>query len=235
MKMKKVFLLLMCAMFFAVPFAGAQEAPEPATISVQGTGKLEVVPDVAFIQLAVVTEAATVSAAQQENAVLANQVYDRLIAAGIEKDYIKTSQYSVIPLYTQDDGKANTLPVIRGYQIINGFTVTVNSARAGEIIDLALQAGVNQVQTVRFGKLDESGAKNAVLQMAVRDALAKAESMAAALGKQISRIRTVTESGVYVQFPELARYSKSADSAATPISPGYVQFNANVQLVVEMH
>ncbi|HBS58725.1 MAG TPA: SIMPL domain-containing protein, partial [Firmicutes bacterium] len=48
MKLKKVFLLLMCAMFFAVPFAGAQEAPEPATISVQGTGKLEVVPDVAF-------------------------------------------------------------------------------------------------------------------------------------------------------------------------------------------
>lgn len=234
MKMKKVFLFLVFAMFFAVPFAWAQGAQEPATISVQGTSQLEVVPDVAYIQLAVVTEAATVSAAQQENASLANQVYERLTAAGIERDYIKTSQYSVIPLYTQDDGKSNTPPVIRGYQIINGFIVTVNSARAGEIIDMALQAGVNQVQTVRFGKLDESESKNVVLQMAVRDALAKAESIAAALGKQISRVRTVTESGVYVQFPELARYNKSVDSAATPISPGYVHLNANVQLVVEM-
>jgi len=234
MKMKKVLLFLIFAMFFAVPFAWAQGAQEPATISVQGSSQLEVVPDVAYIQLAVVTEAATVSVAQQENASLANQVYDRLTAAGIGKDYIKTSQYNVIPLYSQDDGKSNKPPVVRGYQIINGFTVTVNSARAGEIIDTALQAGVNQVQTVRFGKLDESESRNVVLQMAVRDALAKAESIAAVLGKQISRVRTVTESGVYVQFSELARYSKSADGAATPISPGYVHLNANVQLVVEM-
>lgn len=234
MKRGKVFWFLLFAMFFAVPFACAQGAQEPATISVQGTGQLEMAPDVAYIQLAVITEAATVSGAQKENASLANKVYDRLTAGGIEQDYIKTSQYSVIPLYTQNDGKSNTPPSIRGYQIINGFTVTVNAARAGEIIDMALQAGVNQVENVRFGKLDESESKKAVLRMAVSDALAKAESIAAALGKQVSRVRTVTESGVYVQFPEMIRYNKSADGGATPISPGYMHLNANVQLVVEM-
>lgn len=230
--MKRLWLFLVLTLFLVMPYAQAHEASEAATISVQGTSQLKVDPDAVFIQLAVVTEAATVSAAQEGNAVIANQVYARLAAAGIEKDYIKTSQYSVTPLY-KEDGKGNTVPVIRGYQITNGFTVTAAPDRAGEIIDLALQAGVNQVQAVRFGKLDESGAKNVVLQMAVKDALAKAQTIAATLGKQISRVRTVNESGIYVQNSEPV-YLKAGDFASTPISPGYVHINANIQLVVEI-
>lgn len=234
MRLSRMIMLAMLITFVAMPFAHAKEAKEPATITVQGNSQLDVAPDVAYIQLAVVTDAVTVSEAQKENAAVANKVYARLAAAGIEKDYIKTTQYSVVPLYQQDDGKHNDVPIIRGYQIVNGFQVTVSPDRAGEIIDLALRAGINQVQTVRFGKKDEAGSKNTALQMAVRDALGKAEAIAAALGKRISRVQTVNESGVYLQTPELARYSKALDSASTPISPGYVHLNANVQLVLEM-
>jgi uncharacterized protein YggE len=235
MYLKKIMPVFMLALFLAMPFTQAKEANEPATITVQGSGKLDVAPDIAYIQLAVVSEGATVGAAQKENAAIANRVYSRLEAAGIAKDYIKTTQYSVVPLYQQENAeKNNGVPVIRGYQIINGFNIAVAPERAGEIIDLALQAGVNQVQTIRFGRIDEAGAKNVVLQMAVRDALGKAEAVAAALGKRIGRVQTVNESGVYVQMPEFDRLSKAAYSVDTPISSGYVQLNANVQLVVEI-
>lgn len=235
MHLKKITPVFLLVLFLLMPFAHAKEANEAATITVQGSGQLDVAPDVAYIQLAVVTEAATVATAQKENAVLANQVYDRLAAAGIARERIRTTEYSVTPLYQQENtDKNNAMPVIRGYRIINGFNATVSPERAGEIIDLALQAGVNQVPTVRFGKLDEAGAKNVVLQMAVRDALSKAEAVAAALGKRIGRVQTVNESGIYVQTPEFDRLSKAAYSMPTPISAGYVQLNANVQLVVEI-
>lgn len=234
MQLKKSIVLLMLAMFMAVPIAQAQEVKEPATITVQGSGQMDVEPDVAYIHLAIVTEAATVGQAQKENATVANQVYSRLAAAGVNKDYIKTNQYSVVPLYQQDQDKYKTVPAIRGYQVINGFQVTVSPDRAGEIIDLALQAGVNQVQTVQFGRLDEGGSKNIVLQMAVKDALRKAEAIAAALGKRVGRVQSVNESGIYVQGPELFNYSKAADSVSTPISSGYVHLNGSVQLVIEM-
>lgn len=234
MRLKKSMLFLLLAMFMAIPLAQAQETKEAATITVQGSGQLDVEPDVAYIQLAVVTEAATVSKAQAENAAVANQAYARLAAAGVKKDHIKTNQYTVVPLYQQDEDKPKAVPAIRGYQVVNGFRVTVSPDRAGEIIDLTLQAGVNQVQTVQFGRLDEGGARNAVLQMAVRDALSKAEAIAAALGKRVGRVQTVNESGVYVQGPELGNYSKAAYNVSTPISSGYVRLNGNVQLVIEM-
>lgn len=235
MQLKKIGLLLVFIMVMAVSFAHAEEAKGPATITVQGNGQLDMVPDVSYIELAVVSSAATVNEAQKENAAVANQVYNQLIAAGIDKSFIKTTQYNVVPLYEQgDNSKEQYVPVIRGYQIVNSFNVTVSPEKVGAIIDLALQSGVNQVQTVRFGKLDEAGSKNIVLQMAVREALSKAEAIAAALGKRISRVQNVNETGVYMQMPELNRYSKALDNAATPISAGYVHLNANVQLIVEM-
>lgn len=235
MRLKKMMTSFCLAMLLLATCVQAQAAQEVPTITVQGSNQLDVTPDVAYIQMAVVSSAVTVGEAQKQNAFNANQAYAALEAAGIGRDYVKTTQYSVVPLYEQaDNGKNTDTPAIRGYQIINGFKVTVAPERVGEIIDLALSSGVNQMQEVHFGKLDETSVKNAALQMAVKDAMGKAEAMAAALGKRIIRIQSVSESGVYVQMPEMVQYSKSMDYARTPVSPGYVHLNANVQMVVEM-
>jgi uncharacterized protein len=218
-----------------IPFTQVEAAAKGTTITVQGTSQLDAVPDIAYIGVAVVTSAATVAEAQSENARLANQVYAHVEAAGIEKEYIKTAQFNVVPIYQQEEGKWTNVPAIQGYQITNGITVTVVPARAGEIIDIALQAGANQVNSVRFGKLDEAGLKNTTVQMAVKDAMAKAEAIAATFGKRVIRVQSVNETGVYLQMPEVGnRYQmKAADSAPTPITPGLIHLTANVQLVVE--
>jgi hypothetical protein len=235
MRIQRFLATVVLAICIVIPFSQVQAADQPPTITVQGSSQWDIAPDVAYIQLAVVTNAASVSEAQTENARIANNVYSQLYAAGLNQEYIKTAQYSVVPVYQQEDGKKVSVPVIRGYQITNGFTVTTSPAKAGEIIDLALQAGANQVTSVRFGKQDEAVSKQAALQAAVKDAWAKAEAIASALGKRISNAQSVNETGVYLQMPEVARYSmKAADSAPTPISPGLLHLNANVQLVVVM-
>jgi uncharacterized protein YggE len=232
MRTKLSMLLVIVLMVVAMPFAYASD--KNTTITVQGSSQWDVNPDVAYINLAIVTQAATVAEAQSKNANIAEQVYKQLQTAGIEQEYIKTSNFNVIPQYRPDDGKRAALPEIQGYQVVNGLTVTVSPERAGEIIDLALRAGVNQVNQVRFGKMDEAGSKNLVLQMAMRDALSKAEALAAVLGKRIAQVQTVNESGVYIQAPEMTLRSSMKDFAQTPISPGTVHLNANVQLTVEI-
>jgi len=233
MKLKALIICLSFVMIFSPLSLQAKDLADATTITVQGASQTDVVPDIAYIQLAVVTSAATVVQAQEENARLSSQVMKRLEVAGIENDYIKTVQFSVFPLYQQEDSKQTGLPILRGYQVTNGFTVTVTPDRAGEIIDLALQAGVNTIQNIRFGKNDEVTSKNAVLQAAVRDALTKADAIAAVMGKQVSRIQSVNESGVYIQNPEIGRYNLKMGDASTSISPGLIHLNANVQVVVE--
>lgn len=214
----------------------AKGISEATMITVQGASQTDVAPDIAFVQLAVTTTAVTVAEAQEENARLTNKVYERLEATGVGKDYIKTVQFSVVPLYQPEDGKKTGISVIRGYQVTNSFAVTIAPNKAGEIIDIALLAGANGVQNIRFGKQDELTYKNIVIQGAVRDALNKAETIASVLGKRVSRVQSVTETGIYIQNPELGgRYNlKMAEASATLVSPGLVHLNANVQVIVEV-
>lgn len=231
-KMSIAFLIVALAVFFIPASLQAKGLNETPTITVQGSSQMEVSPDVAYIQLAVVTSASTVAEAQEENARLVSKVFKRLEEAGIAKDHIKTVQLNVTPLY-QEDGKRTN---IRGYQVTNTFSVTSVPERVGELIDIALEAGANSVDNVRFSKRDEAAVKNAVLQAAVKDALNKAEAISTALGTRIIRVQSVNEQGVYVQAQDTGmRYKANfAEKTPTPVSPGLLHVNATVSVVVEM-
>lgn len=228
-------LLLVAAV---LPAALASEKnPNATEVQVSGSYQEEIAPDIAYINLGTVTEAETVAAAQEKNAAVSAKVRQQLESQGIKDDYIKTAQYTVTPIYKNDDNGRRT-PTITSYQITNNILVTVSPDKAGDVIDNALNAGANQVNNIRFGKKDETEVRNAALAQAVRDALSKADAIAAALNKRVVQIKTVNENGVNLHSPEVATrlYSKGlADSlTATPISAGLVQLSANVQVIVEL-
>ncbi|MBP2638082.1 MAG: 26 kDa periplasmic immunogenic protein [Firmicutes bacterium] len=227
-------LLLLAA---TLPTALASETnPKVTEVQVSGSFQEEVAPDIAYINLGTVTEAETVAAAQAKNAAVSEAVRQQVEDLGIKAEYIKTANYSVTPLYKNDDNGRRT-PTIRGYQITNSITVTTSPNKAGEVIDTALAAGANQVNSVRFGKKDETGVRNAVIAQAVRDALSKADAIAAALNKQVVRVKTVNENGVSFHSPEVNTrlFKASLDSqVSTPISAGLIELSANVQVIVEL-
>lgn len=234
-KILSVTLLLLAAV---LPMALAAEAnPNATEVQVSGSYQEEITPDLAYINLGTVTEADTLAAAQSENATAVASVREQLENLGIKEDYIKTAHYSVAPLYKNDTNGRRT-PTIIGYQVINSLLVTTSPDNAGKVIDTALTAGANQVNNVRFGKKAEDTIRNAALSQAVRNALSKAEAIAAALNKRVVRIKTVNENGVDFHSPEVAGrlYSKAAadNLAATPISAGLIQVSANVQVTVEL-
>lgn len=238
-KFVKFLSLALLLMVAALPTAAlaSETNPNATEVQVSGSYQEEIAPDIAYINLGTLTEAETVAAAQTKNAAVSTSIRQQLESMGIKEEYIKTAHYAVTPIYTNDDNGRRT-PSIKGYQITNSILVTTVPDKAGDVIDNALNAGANQVNSIRFGKKDENGVRNAALAQAVRDAISKADAIAAALNKRVVRVRAVNESGVNFHSPEVATrlYSKGvADNlAATPISAGLVQLSANVQVTVEL-
>lgn len=233
----KILVLALLIITAALPALAAERNPNVTVVQVSGNYQMEIAPDTAYINLGTVTEAETVAAAQAKNADISTKIRLQLEDLGIKSDYIKTAHYVVTPLYKYDDS-GRRLPSIKGYQITNSITVTTSVEKAGEVVDTALNAGANQVNSIRFSKKDETDVKNAALAQAVRDALSKANAMAAALDKRVVRVTTVNENGVHLQSPETANrlYAKAsmADAASTPISAGLIQISADVQIAVEL-
>lgn len=212
------------------------EAADAKTIAVQGQAQFSLQPDRADIDIAVVTNAATAAEAQNENARIAQAVQTKLLALGVDRDQIQTASFNVYPMYGDANGRRNG--EITGYQVSNSVTVKLKDvALVAPVVDGALAAGATQISGLRFGKQDELHWKQSALQSAVKDAMAKAEAIAAALNRPIVGPLSVTESSVHFGGNEnMSRYLMKADAmgASTPIQTGLIQVQATVNVVVEM-
>ncbi|MCE5286798.1 MAG: SIMPL domain-containing protein [Pelosinus sp.] len=236
MNLLKSSLLLLSVLFIMTVSAEAAETKDLSTITVQGASTLEVTPDQAVISIGITNSAPSVSAVQTANAKVASLVQEKLLDAGITKEKIRTTQYSISPIYTNATDNTKP-PTITGYQADNTISVTIDDITAiGTIIDTAAGAGANQISGIQFEKKDELKLKQTVLQNSVQEASAKAEALAKALNKQIVRVISVNENGVSVQSPSHnTRYEMSLKAVgATPIQPGCIQVHGTVTIVFEI-
>ena len=214
----------------------AQEAGTPE-IRVTGEATLSVEPDQAEIDLGVVTQAPTARAAAAANATKLDAVLTaiRNIVGDVHgSGKIETTNYSLRPNYTRPRGG--------GEATIASYTAT-NTVRAsgvaidatGELIDVAIEAGANNVQRLSFTVADTETPRLRALADAARQARAKAEALAAALGLDIVRVLSVAEGTPAVVRPYAPRAAMmQADTAAptTPVEPGSVEVRASVTLRV---
>jgi uncharacterized protein YggE len=214
--------------------AMAQDAP-PSTeklIYTSTTGEVLARPDQVEISLAVQTENADAQVAQQRNAELMASTIAAIERAGIPADKIKTTGYTIYPVY--DDPVSVLGQRVKLYRVTNTLLITLTDInRAGEIVDLAVANGVNQVNSISF-TLSESQQK-ALRSDALKDAMARsradADTVAAAGGLTIAGIKEITVSGGY--YPVAVsdyRYAEGATKVATPLVPGDVTISASVSV-----
>ena len=114
-----------------------------------------------------------------------DQVIQALVEAGVPRDNIETQNYSLYPEYSPPPGpeQPGEEPRIRGYRAINTVTAEVDDLeRVGPLIDVALQAGANQLQSVRFSLRNPDEAQRSAMRRAVQEAQESAETIADALG-----------------------------------------------------
>lgn len=198
-------------------------------------GETRAAPDMATINLGVVTEAPTAAEAMRQNRARMTEVVAALRKHGIAERDIQTSGLNLSPQYTY---RENQPPLLRGYQASNQVTVTVyDLARLGQAVDATVAAGGNQVNGISFGLRDPQTAENAARLAAVKALKAKADLYAGATGLKIKGLKSLSESGGYTAPPPTPMYRAARAEAAmdsTPVAPGELVLRVDVQGVYEM-
>ena len=112
-------------------------------ITVSGSGKVTLVPDVARVNLGVTITKPTVKAVRDAGARVMTDVITALKALGIADADIQTTNLSLYPQY----GNGST-PKIVGYQISEQVQVTVRDLdKAGDVVDAATAKGAPPMST----------------------------------------------------------------------------------------
>jgi uncharacterized protein len=212
----------------------AQQEPNPSVPTIVTTGEATIhrVPDQAFVSVSVETRAKLPRDAQKQNADAMSAVQQKLTEAGIAKDAIRTTGYSIQQEFDFSNGRR----VPRDYFARNGIEIRLDGVeRAGEILDLVVQAGATSVLGVRFDVKDRTMLERDVLMHAVEDARARADSLAAGAGRTVDRVIRIddTRQPRVVPQPMMMR-AQAADSAPTPVEPGLIEIHAQVTLTVSI-
>jgi uncharacterized protein YggE len=160
-------------------------------------------------------------------------VQQKLVEAGIQKDAIRTTGYSIQQEFDFTNGRR----VPRDYVAHNGIEVRLDGVeRVGEILDLVVQAGATSVLGVRFDVKDRTVLERDVLMHAVEDARARADALAAGAGRTVDRVIRIDDMRQprLPPQPVMTMRAQAADSAQTPIEPGLIEIHAQVTLTVSI-
>jgi uncharacterized protein YggE len=193
-------------------------APPEARIVVGGEGSVSVAPDFAQLRSGVTTRGKTAAEATDSNAKLMAAVIAALLSAGIEQKDIRTSQFSVQPIYALPQSGAEQKVI--GFGASNQVTVTVRQiGRVGEMLDRLVAAGATDVGNIAFLHSDLSKVLDQAREAAVADARRKAELYAHAAGLTLGAVAWITEESAPPAGLKMFR-AATALAAPTPIATG---------------
>jgi uncharacterized protein YggE len=157
-------------------------------------------------------------------------VQEKLRAAGVPADAIKTVAYDV--QYEWD--YVNNRRVGKGYVARSTIEVRVDQIdKVGELLEIAGASGATSLGGVRFDLKDRTTLEREALRLAVADARAKADALAAGIGRSIDRVVRIEEQGVSGgPSPVMFRrdVNVAAASAAPPIEAGQTELRAQVTM-----
>jgi hypothetical protein len=205
------------------------------TLSISAEGSVNREPDIAFLNAGVQTQGETAQTAMSANATAMNGVFEALEAANVDRKDMQTSNFSLQPQYDYSNRQSGQPPRLTGYQASNQLTVRVRDLDTlGETMDALVGAGGNTFSGLRFALEDDRAAKNAARDIAMKEAIARAELYAAASGYEVARVVTISESGGYSPQPmAMMAQARSAESS-TPIASGEVGYSVSVNVTFEL-
>jgi uncharacterized protein len=215
--------------------AQADTTPRAPTISVMGTGEVELKPNFARVFVTVATQADTVAQAASQNRAATERVLARIENLGIKRDDIQTANFQVFQTpqqYTPDGKEVKTPKFSANHQL---SITTRDLDEVGRLAGEILASGDMTFQSVSFGldRQEEGGDK--AREAAVRDARRQAEVYAAAAGVALGRLLEIRDGAAQPFEQPMMRAAVAKDSETIPIvPPATIRYTASVQLVWEM-
>lgn len=207
-------------------------------ITVTGHAEVRRAPDMVTLSLGVEERGPDVAGPRQQAARKAQDAIQALLKAGVKREDIQTSNFSISRQWEQDpnpEPSSGTNQPRGKYVFVVRNTVNVRTPmvdKAGDLLDAVVKAGFNDINGPYFELKDNAEAEREALRAAIKDARAKADAAADAAGVKITGLESLTESGSAP--PPMPRYAMAmkaggaADFASTPIESGMVTVTADV-------
>ncbi len=212
-------------------------SPDGRTIHVTGSGSVVGEPDIATLNLGVSVEKTSVEEAREAAASTMTAVIVTLKANDVTEKDIQTENFSIYPQYDYTDNGR----VLRGYRVNNTVSAKVRDLESlSDIIDHAAGAGgdIVVVNSIQFMIEDATALQTQARALAVKNAAAKAQTLAEASGVTLGQPVTITETslggGPPIAFAARAEFAEDSALSSTPIEAGELTISVNVTIVYEI-
>ena len=227
------------------------QVPRTEGVAVVGEAIRRVAPETAEFLIEISATAASAAQALRDTHLKTSQIGQAISTLGVSQGDLQTISLNVYNTYAPvlpgfgglpQIGQGGFAPYAAGavaqpevqfgsYHAKNTLRVNVREAgRLGEIVDAATRAGATVVGGLTFKASDEPGARRAALEAAGRDARGKAETLAAAAGKQVGEPVSISEDVVATNgaYAALRSAMPFAFGPGTPAATGELEYYARV-------
>lgn len=223
---------LMLGLIVGIPQMGHTETDNLRLITVSGKGEVSVSPDRAMLTLGVESRGPVLDKARDEVNATTNKFLAFAKRLGIQDKHVSTTGANIRPEYHWDNksGERN----LTGYYVSRSLNVDLRDLeKLGQLVEGAVDLGVNQVSDPDLGLADQSGAETEALKRAAQDARHNAEILAATLGVEVGPLRSITATDMGYsppspRGPQLMRAEAASADGAASYSAGQVKFSTRV-------
>lgn len=212
--MKVFFKHVLCTAVFILSFnTYAAEGANASTLSTTGYGEVVAKPDMAEFSVAIQADRSQAKQAKIAVDRVVEKLMKSLGSVSIDRKDIQSSNLQIMPQYIYPkDGKAQ----LSGYQASRSITITVQQLdKLNEYLDLALQSGINRVDSIQLKVKDEANYKEKARQLAISDAQNKAKSLAKGFGVSLNGVSAIeyrsNTSRPFVMAKSMAMEGRSVD------------------------
>lgn len=202
-------------------------------LAVVGEGKVEVIPDTAYIDVGIsVNNVETADKAQEMLSSVNNKIIEAVKKLGIVKEDIKTANYSVYPNYSYEEKTSK----ITGYNGNATVTIKVKEMKlTSQVITEATNVGANQIHGVRFEIDKPEKYREQARDKAIENAREQAEQLAKKLGIKLGRVVNIVESAPERIYPLYGKAIPEAGGGGPQIEPGSQTITSTVTLYFEKY
>ncbi|MBD3355114.1 DUF541 domain-containing protein, partial [Candidatus Woesearchaeota archaeon] len=203
------------------------------TINVSGESELTVDPDEAEVWAGISIVELTAEEAQSEANEVINNIIDGLRYKGISEEDIETERLNLYEEKRYEDGEYKVV----GWRASQTLKISTEDLdKVGEIVDVCVENGANQINRINFGLSEEKEQeyKKEALAKAASNAKAKAVTIAESLGVKLGEVKTVSEAQHYYRpygyMMETTVGAKAVEEAAQ-VMPQKVDITGQINLV----
>jgi uncharacterized protein len=187
-------------------------------ITVQGTSSIKVTPNLITVYYNIETNGSTSAIAKDANEVIFNRLQNSIVAAGFDKEDLKTQSYNIYPdtYWDPNNGRQKQ----EGYKATHSLKLEFSTDELDKLA-LVIDAGANAgagVSSINFELTQEAQNtyKAQALKLASEDAQTKADAVAAGFNKKAGKLISVqiSEFGYYPWNVYTASSARMEDSVA---------------------